>query len=167
MRKCTALSTVDESWGNFRIKGKIKWLWGHRTWSCEVLLMNPWHLSILITPFKSVSVVLCYLKILCKICDVLEECKNSGMCFSSAVTVSSCHLVQFVHQIWFWWDRLSKPYTSLCQKQWSPSPLLLPFILPSMCWLQYWFGLWASRFSSLNWLETDYFKKSIVILPIW
>lgn len=119
------------------------------------------------TPFKNLSVVLCYLKILCKIHAVIEECKNSGMCFGSAGTVSSWHVVPFVHQIWFWWDRLSEPCTSLCQKQWSPSPLLFPFVLPSMGWLQYWFGLWESRFSSLNWLEINYFKKSIVVLPVW
>lgn len=109
------------------------------------------------TPIKIVSVVLHYLKILCKIHAVIEECKNSGKHFSSAVIVSGCHVVPFVHQIWFWWDRLSKPCTSLCQKQWSPSPLLLPFVLPSVCWLQYWFGFWASRFSSLIWLKINYF----------
>lgn len=50
-------------------------------------------------PIKSVSVVLCYLKILCKIHAVIEECKNSGKRSSSAVTVSSWHVVPLVHQI--------------------------------------------------------------------
>jgi len=66
------------------------------------------------TPIKSISVVLRYLKILCKIRAVIEECKNSGKCFSTAVTVSSWHVVLFVHQRCFWWDRPGKPCTSLC-----------------------------------------------------
>lgn len=36
------------------------------------------------TPIKSVSVVLHYLKFLCKINPVIEECENSGKRFSAA-----------------------------------------------------------------------------------
>lgn len=38
------------------------------------------------TLIKSIKVVLCYLKFPCKINPVIEECKNSGKCFSSAVS---------------------------------------------------------------------------------
>lgn len=73
----------------------------------------------------------------------MKNVKSSGQFFSSAVT-AICMFSPLCSSYGFD-ETLSKPCTLLCQKQWFPSALLLPFVLPSVCWFQQWLDLWARR----------------------
>lgn len=64
----------------------------------------------------------------------MKNVKSSGKFFSSAVA-AAC-LFSHLSTSYGFDETLSKLCALLCRKQWSPSAVLLLFILPSVYWFQ-------------------------------